>query len=99
MKLFQLHESVTLNHHQRYILLQVKLAATPTLAFDQTSRSEADVRSREMLAVLGLIRRSEATNEVQLTSDGEQALINYGLIDEHGEVTEVAQELLDSHQS
>ena len=98
MKLFQLVESITLNHHQRYILLQIKLASTPTLAFEQVNKSEADVKATEMLRRVGLIRISEERNTAELSETGERAVVEYGLVDETGEVTEIGEELLAAIQ-
>lgn len=99
MKLFQLFENITLNYHQRYVLLQIKLADTPTLAFDQINKTEADYQARRILERVGLIRVSEDSRVAELTEDGEKAVIQYGLIDENGEVTEIGQQLLKDNQN
>lgn len=98
MKLLQLVENITLNHHQRYILLQIKLASTPTLAFEQINKSEADVQASDMLRRVGFIRMSEERTTAELTDRGDRAVVEYGLVDETGEVTEVGQDLLSSIQ-
>lgn len=95
MKLHNLFENITLNHHQRYILLQIKLASTPTIAFDQINKTEADYQSRQILERVRLITVSENIRTAELTPEGETAVIQYGLVDEQGEVTEIGQELLD----
>jgi len=94
MRLINLTENVTLNLHQRYVLLQIQLADTPVLAFDQINRTESDVKAREMLQRMGYIRLSE--NEAVLTNAGEKAVVDYGLVDENGETTEAGEELLNS---
>lgn len=99
MKLLQLVENITLNHHQRYILLQIKLASTPTLAFEQINKSEADVQASDMLRRVGFIRMSEEQTTAELTGRGERAVVEYGLVDEMGEVTEVGQQLLATAQT
>lgn len=99
MKLLQLVENITLNHHQRYILLQIKLASTSTLAFDQINKSEADVQASDMLNQVGFIRVSQEQTTAELTPRGEQAIVDYGLVDETGEVTEVGQQLLSANQN
>lgn len=99
MKLQNLFENITLSHHQRYILLQIKIASTPTIAFDQINRTEADYQSRQILERVRLISVSEDQRQARLTSEGETAVVEYGLVDEQGEVTEIGQELLNTHQS
>lgn len=95
MRIKKLLESINLNHHQRYILLQVKISETPTLAFEQTNKSEADVKSREILRRYGYLLLGD--NMVKLTEKGEESLIRYGLVDETGEVTDMGNELLTQY--
>lgn len=94
MKLINLTENVTLNFHQRHVLLQIFLADTATLAFDQTNKSEADIKAREILYRLRYIKISD--NKAILTDEGRNAIIEYGLIDENGEITEAGEEILDN---
>jgi hypothetical protein len=97
MKLIDLNENVSLSHHQRYVLLQIKLSDTPTLAFERINQSEADIQSRDLLHRLGFIRLSES--QAELTNSGERAVTQYGLVDDTGEVTEIGQELLDEYDN
>lgn len=92
MKLINITENVTLNMHQRYVLLQIQLASTAALAFDQINKTESDVQAREMLRRMGYIRLAQA--EAQLTVQGRNAVVSYGLVDSNGEITEAGQELL-----
>lgn len=98
MKLENLLESVLLNHHQRLVLLQIKLSETPALAYERVSGDEANIKSRDMLRRFGYIKLSEDRGEVVLTDKGTSALTRYGLIDDMGETTEVGQELIASYQ-
>lgn len=96
MKLHTLLEAITLNHHQRYVLLQIHLAETPTLAFEQTNNSEADVQSRNILARLGNILLSDS--QTRLTPKGKVMLVRYGLVDESDEITDIGREILEQYQ-
>lgn len=74
------------------------MASTPTLAYTQINKSEADIQARSIIERLGLIRVSELKGQAVLSPDGERAVVQYGLVDEQGEVTEIGQQLLDSQQ-
>lgn len=99
MKLKNLFENFNLSFHQRYILLQTKLAATPRLAFEQINRNESDIKSRQILQSIGHINANEEDASASLTPQGEQAIIEYGLVDETGSPTEVGNEILQSHNA
>lgn len=92
MKLINLTENVTLNLHQKYVLLQVHLAETPVLAYEQINKTESDIKARQMLHRMGYIRLGY--NQAALTDEGEDAVIEYGLVDDTGEITEAGEELL-----
>lgn len=80
------------NHSQSAILVQAKMADTPTVAFGFTQGDERLHASAEILNDLGYVVYGKG--ELSLTDRGEELMKKVALIDETGELTQEASELL-----
>jgi hypothetical protein len=78
--------TVILTNFQKGVLAVVATAPTPKLAFDQTVGSINLMSARNTLERLGFI--SIEFGEAKLTNVGNDALVNYNLVDDAGQVTE-----------
>lgn len=85
--------NLSLTNMQKGVLLSIKISATANQAYEITSGAENVIEAREVLENMGLITLSG--KEVNLTQEGEEALISKNLIDDMGEVTEEGQKMLN----
>lgn len=100
MKLNHIFEDqISLSDRQKYVLAKIKSAATPLLAYEAIVDSEPDVVASKLLARYGFIRVSSEEGKAGLTSKGEQAIVEYGIADETGELTDVGTDLVNNYGS
>lgn len=78
--------TVSLTDTQQGVLIAIRVAPTPEVAFQTTNGAQALVVARQQLRSLGLIKI--AGNKTALSPNGEQAVTNYNLVDETGQMTE-----------
>lgn len=91
--------TVHLSDFQAKVLAIIKAAPTPQTAFNELSKQPPEQQNningaKEVLEKLGLITASE--NGVEITEKGTQVMHDEYLIDEMGELTDKARELLDN---
>jgi|SRR5690625_3232017 len=89
-------DNIVLNKRQRYLLLLVKMADTPVIAYEQSSSTESDVVARDVLSKLRYIRVDG--NKITLTEIGEEALKDYGIYID-GELTPAGEELINLYNT
>lgn len=82
---------------QKGMLVTIFTSATPLQAFDTSNGSRNTVAARDELVRMGLAAKHG--NELGLTDEGQQALINNNLVDETGELTEEGQTQLDNFET
>jgi len=93
--------SVNLSEIQSKLLLVVKIAETPEMAFEELSKQAPETSgniagARDVLIKLGMIEVTD--NQVLVTSKGEEIMRDEYLIDEMGEPTEKGEALLQTGQ-
>lgn len=81
-----------LSDYQKCVLLSTKLAATPLQAFDTTRGDMNMSQARDTLARIGFVSYSKQS--LTLTPRGEEALIQYNLIDTTGMLTPDGEEII-----
>lgn len=83
--------NLRLTDHQKAVLTRAKIAQTPRVATDNTSKNTSMVAARNQLAKLGLITFDGTNTEV--TPQGEQLMKDEALIDDMGELTQAGTEV------
>ena len=98
MKLNNIFENqISLSNRQKYILATIKSAATPLLAYESIVDSEPDVVASKLLARYGFIEVSCKEGKAVLTTNGEEAVVEYGIADETGQLTDTGTELVNNY--
>jgi hypothetical protein len=88
----ELNQISNLTAAQKTVLAMAQFSATSKQAYAATTGSDKLVYARDSLVKMGFITMTNA--EVVLTSSGQNALIQYNLVDETGQPTEDAIALL-----
>lgn len=93
MKLLnELNQITNLSATQKTVLVIAKFSATPKQAYAATTGSDKLVYGRDSLIKLGYITMNNA--ELTLTEAGQNALVQYNLVDETAQPTEDSVNLL-----
>ncbi len=95
-ELENIEKDFLLTDTQKAILLLTHISETPQQAFETTSGTENSTRSRNLLQNLGMVTKDN--KKLFLTKKGDDLLINYNLIDDMGELTELGIEILDNYK-
>lgn len=95
MKLNEIAGNLLLSDNQKTILIVASISSTPTQAYEFTIGNLGLVIARNLLAKLGLV--SISANQMYITEKGNQELINNNLIDETGQITDDARNLLKNN--
>jgi hypothetical protein len=82
-----------LNDTQMSVLLMIKIASSPQMAYATTNEAENLVNAREAVTKLGLAQFGN--NMLILTDEGENMLTYHDLVDDNGIVTDEGNALLD----
>ena len=82
-----------LNDTQKAVLVLTHISPTEKLAFDATSKADNLARARDTLVRMGLVRAGN--NRMFLTDMGEEMLTHHNLIDDAGELSDDARNILD----
>ena len=90
-------ELYQLTDTQKAVLIIVFMSVTPEQAYESTIGTRSVVNSRVILIKLGLLT-SSGPHKLFLTELGEKELVNYNLIDEQGELTELGSTILANYQ-
>jgi hypothetical protein len=90
--------NIKLTETQKKVLCNIYMAATPKLAYDYTVGDQYKVSAREFLIVNSFVRKS-SSNELALTNIGYDMLVESGIIDETGELTDYGNQLFDNLES
>lgn len=90
--------NIKLTETQKKVLCNIYMAATPKLAYDYTVGDQYKASSREFLIVNSFVRKS-SSNELALTNVGYDMLVESGIIDETGELTDYGNQLFDNFES
>jgi hypothetical protein len=77
-------DSPELTDTQKKVLVMVKAAATPKVAFEDVSKDPNDIAARDMLHKMNLI--DMAGNAISINDAGMQALRDEGLMDDNNEL-------------
>ena len=83
-------DSAELTDTQKKVLIKIKIAATPKVAYEDVSKDVNDVAARDLLQKMNLI--DIAGNAISLNDEGEQTLKDEGLTDETGNVIQSAKD-------
>lgn len=75
--------------NQKSVLAKIKAAATPKTAAQDISEDPNLAAARDMLVRMGMITLD--TEGAVITEEGEQLMVDQGLVDESGELTEDGQ--------
>lgn len=87
--------TVSLTDTQQGVLITIKMAPTPEVAFETTNGSQQSVVARTALRTLGLIK--VGGNKTILTQNGQHVIVNYNLVDETGQLTERGTGVLNNY--
>lgn len=79
---------------QKAVLIICAVSATPEQAYETTIGNTNLVSARNLLARLGYINIIQ--NRLELTNKGDEALIEYNLLDETGNPTETGNNILNA---
>lgn len=94
----RLSEIAIMNPHltktQQTVLCRIFIAPTSTIAYEQTQDTPNTIEARKQLANMGMVRYDEVGG-VEITDDGTRAMEREYLVDETGELTQQAQDLID----
>ena len=90
-------EQISLSDRQQYVLAKIKSSATPLLAYEAIVNSEPDVVASKLLSRYGFIMVSTRESKAALSPKGEQAIIEYGIADESGQLTDIGTELVNNY--
>ena len=85
-----------LNDTQKAVIIITHIAPTPEVAFSNSSASENLSTARDTLIKLGALTLRD--NALELTPRGSSMLKYHNLIDDMGEITEDAQNILDASE-
>jgi len=91
-----INNDLMLSDYQKEVLLLIALAATPYQALDSTIGDVNLVTARNLLVKLGFVETSH--NQLRLSSDGQEALRNFNLIDDMGQPTPDGMKLLKNKE-
>jgi hypothetical protein len=83
-----------LTDNQKGMLISIKTSATPQQAMATANGSQVSVAAKNDLTKMGLV--AQQGNYLQLTQQGQNALLSNNLIDETGAITEEGQTQLDN---
>lgn len=91
-------QTVHLSDFQKKVLVIVKAAPTPQVAFEELQNQPPEERNnitgaRDMLQKLGMLE--VGPNSLEITESGEKVMQDEYLVDEMGELTDEAQKFLD----
>ena len=86
--------SINLTSSQQELLVKIHSAATPHLAHQETMSGEKAIDATRIMQDLGLIFVDENEDEASITESGEEIMTAEGLVDDMGELTEVARQLI-----
>ena len=94
-----LNEAPTINltDAQKGMLITIHASATPQQAYDMASGSPNTVQAKDELVRLGLAQQS--ANQLALTPQGNDALINNNLVDQTGQLTPEGENQLKSFET
>lgn len=87
--------TVNLTNTQQAVLIIIRTSPTPEVAYEATNGQGQSVAARNSLRSLGLVK--VGGNKAIVTANGAQALINYNLVDESGQITESGTDILNSY--
>ena len=85
--------TVILNDTQKAVLLITHIAPTPKVAFENSVVSQNLAKAQDGLIKLNMLH--VVNNEQRLTDSGEEMLKHHNLVDEMGELTDDANEILE----
>lgn len=88
-------DTTRLTDTQRSVLVGIYAAPTPETAYSVTTGAQNVVQAKDQLRRLGLITVNDSNASAGVTDAGQQALGNYNLIDDTGEVTDEGSKILD----
>lgn len=86
-----------LNDTQKAVLIITHISPTPQVAYDNTVPSENLAAARDSLVKMQALRLGE--NTLEMTSRGQNMLKYHNLVDEMGELTDEANEILQDSQT
>ena len=98
MKLLnELNQISNLSASQKAVLAISKFSATPKQAYAATTGSDKLVYARDSLVRMGFVTLNNA--ELTLTQNGDNATVQYNLVDETGQPTDETVSLLKAFHS
>lgn len=83
-------DSAELTDTQKKVLIKIKQAVTPKVAYEDISKDANDVAARDMLHKMNLI--DIAGNAASLNDAGNQTLQDEGLVDDTGNINQSAKD-------
>lgn len=89
------YSNARLTDTQQSVLLSIYAAPTPEAAYGATTGAENVETAKNALRAGSLINVDDAGKRAGVTDDGQKALVNNGLVDETGNLTDVGQEKLE----
>jgi hypothetical protein len=95
-ELQNIEKDFLLTDTQKAILLLIHVSETSAQAYEVCSGTEAAARARSLLENIGMIERTY--KKLFLTQKGDKVLIDYNLIDDVGEPTELGTKVLDNYK-
>lgn len=85
-----------LSDTQKAVLVMTVTASSPQMAFSSSNKARNLVAAREALRKLDMVEI--AGNSMSITDNGQEMLEYHNLVDDMGEITDEAREILDSSE-
>lgn len=83
--------TINLTSTQRTLLVRIYNASTPKIGYTEATTGESNIAASRMLTDLKLI--SLSGDSATVTDAGKQLMVNEGLLDKNGQLTDVGTEL------
>lgn len=98
LELLENTTSLRLTETQKKVLCNIHTAPTPKIAYEYTTGDEYKTESRNFLLTNGFIQYID-DGELTITNNGFELLINSGVIDEDGNLTDYGNELISNEEN
>jgi len=97
-KLIENITSIRLTETQKVVLCNIHTAVTPKLAYEYTTGNEYKTEARKFLLANGFIQYVK-DGQLTITNNGFEILLNSGIIDEAGNLTDYGNELISNEEN
>lgn len=87
--------SINFTETQKSVLIKIYNSTSAKLAADELTKDRKFIVARNILNKLGIIQYNSKTDSIILTNKGKRALLDSGLIDESGTITDIGQKYLN----